>query len=193
MKIAAAVVFLLILPLFGQTTSIKVTQVEVTAWPPTLSRAISFSCTTDYDPADCLAGAAMLAKVLARYPTERLGQWRFVLAGSTHWGQTVKSLGGDTETPAFSDLGARATVLEDELFENRDSRKAMLANRFGLTAAGILDFAVTHEMGHAICGERDEKQAEKYGLDLRRGIALTCANGHKPSSSSTMTADARSR
>jgi hypothetical protein len=29
-------------------------------------------------------------------------------------------------------------------------------------------------MGHAICGERQENLADKYGLDLRRGIAPTC-------------------
>jgi hypothetical protein len=192
MKFAAAV-FLLILPLHAQTTSIKVTQVELTGRPPTLSGAISFSCTTDYDPANCSAAAAMLAKVLSRYPTERLGQWTFVLAGATHWRQTVKTLGGDTETPAFSDLGARVTVLEDELFENADSRKALLANRFGVSPSSILDFTVSHELGHAICGERDEKQADKYGLDLRRGIAPTCTNAGKPSGGTTMTADARQR
>jgi hypothetical protein len=193
MKIVAAFFYLLILPIYGQTTSIKVTRVELTGLPPTLSGAISFSCTTDYDPANCSAAAAMLAKVLSKYPTERLGLWTFVLAGSTHWKQTVKTLGGDTETPAFSDLGARVTVLEDELFENADSRKAMLANRFGVSPSSILDFTVTHELGHAICGERDEKQADKYGLNLRRGIAPTCANGGKPSNKPTLTADARHR
>lgn len=101
-------------------------------------------------------------------------QWTFVLAGSACWRQTVKELGGDPESPAFSELSARVTVLKDELFENADSQQAMLARRFGLPPGSILDYAVTHETGHAICGERQENAADKYGLDLRRGIAPTC-------------------
>jgi hypothetical protein len=63
----------------------------------------------------------LLAKVLQRYPTERMGQLTFVLAGSARWKQTIKELGGDIESPAFSELDARVTVLEEELFETVDS------------------------------------------------------------------------
>ena len=104
-----------------------------------------------------------------------------MLAVSARWRQTIKDLGGDPESPAFSELSARVTVLEEELFETVDSRREMLARRFGLPPGSILDYAVTHEMGHAICGERQEKLAEKYGFDLRRGIAPTCATYRKRS------------
>ena len=174
MKILAAVMFLCVSLLNGQTTSIKILPIELSNRPASLSRAISFSCTTDYDPSQCLTSVALLAKVLERYPTQKMGQWTFVLAGSARWRQTVKELGGDPESPAFSELIARVTVLKDELFETSDSRQAMLARRFGLPPGSILDYAVTHEMGHAICGERQENLADKYGLDLRRGIAPTC-------------------
>jgi hypothetical protein len=46
-----------------------------------------------------------------------MGQWTFVLAGSARWKQTIKELGGDTETPAFSELDARVTVFEEELLK----------------------------------------------------------------------------
>jgi hypothetical protein len=174
MKIFATVIFLCVSSLNAQTTSIRILPIELPNRPASLSHAVSFSCTTDYDPSQCLTSAALLAKVLERYPTERMGQWTFVLAGSAHWRQTVKKLGGDPESPAFSELSARVTVLKDELFETADSRQAMLARRFGLPPGSILDYAVTHEMGHAICGERQENLADKYGLDLRRGIAPTC-------------------
>jgi len=128
-----------------------------------------------------LKSVALLAKVLERYPTEKMGQWAFVLAGSARWKQTIKELGGDTESPAFSELDARVTVLEDELFETIDSRQAMVARRFGLPRGSILDYAVTHEMGHAICGERQEHLADKYGLDLRRGITPMCATDRRRS------------
>ena len=156
-------------------TMIRVTQVEPEGLPTALSSSITFSCTTDYDPQQCLAGASALAKVLAHYPTAMLGEWRFVLAGSQHWRQTVKALGGDTESPAFSDLDARATVLEDTLFEGESMQKINLSQRFKQSAGGMLDFAVTHEMGHAICHERNEELADQYGLDLRKGITPPCA------------------
>jgi hypothetical protein len=181
MKIPAAVLFFCVSLLHGQTTSIRILPIELPNRPASLSHAVSFSCTTDYDPSQCLASAALLAKVLERYPTERIGQWTFVLAGSARWRQTIKDLGGDPESPAFSELSARVTVLEEELFETVDARQEMLARRFGLPPGSILDYAVTHEMGHAICGERQEKLAEKYGLDLRRGIAPTCATYQKRS------------
>jgi hypothetical protein len=175
MKILAAVILLCLTSLNAQTTSIKILPVEPPNRPTSLSHAISFSCTTDYDASQCLTSIVLLAKVLERYPTERMGHWTFVLAGSARWSKTVKELGGDPESPAFSELIARVTVLKDELFETADSRQAMLAPRFGTPPGSILDFAVTHEMGHAMCGERQENLADKYGLDLRRGIAPTCA------------------
>jgi hypothetical protein len=181
MKIFTAVIFLCVSSLNAQTTSIRILPIELPNRPASLSHAVSFSCTTDYDRSQCLTSAALLAKVLERYPTERMGQWTFVLAGSARWRQTVKELGGDPESPAFSDLSARVTVLKDELFETADSRQEMLARRFGLPPGSILDYAVTHEMGHAICVELQENLADKYGLDLRRGIAPTCATYRKRS------------
>jgi hypothetical protein len=181
MKIFTVVIFLCLSSLNAQTTSIKIQPVDPPNRPASLSHAISFSCTMDYDPSQCLTSVALLAKVLQRYPTERMGQWTFVLAGSARWRQTVKELGGDPETPAFSELIARVTVLKDELFETVDSRQEMLARRFGLPPGSILDYAVTHEMGHAICGESQESLANKYGLDLRRGISPMCATYRKRS------------
>ena len=180
MKILAAVIFLCVSSPNAQTTSIGILPIELSNRPASLSH-ISFSCTTDYDPSQCLSSVASLAKVLERYPTERMGQWKFVLAGSASWTQTVKDLGVDPESAAFSELGARVTVLKDELFETADSRQAMVARRFGMLPGSILDYAVTHEMGHAICGERQENLADKYGLDLRRGIAPMCATNRKRS------------
>jgi hypothetical protein len=181
MKIFTAVIFLWVSALNAQTTSIKILPIELANRPASLSHAISFSCTTDYDPSQCLKSVALLAKVLERYPTVRMGHWKFVLAGSARWKQTIKELGGDTESPAFSELIARVTVLKDELFKTADSRQSMLARRFGLPPGSILDFAVTHEMGHAICGEYQETLADKYGFDLRRGIAPMCATDRKRS------------
>jgi hypothetical protein len=181
MKIFPVIILFCVSALHAQRTSIKILPIDLPNRPASLPNTISFSCTTDYDPSQCLKSVGLLAKVLERYPTERMGQWTFVLAGSARWKQTIKELGGDTESPAFSELDARVTVFEEELFETVDSRQAMVARRFGLPPGSILDYAVTHEMGHAICGESQENLANKYGSDLRRGISPMCPTYRKRS------------
>jgi hypothetical protein len=161
----------------AQTASIKITSIEPAIPRSALSGSISFFCTADYDSSQCLSSATALAHLLERYPTAKLGDWRFVLAGSKYWKQTVKSLGGDTESPAFTELDARVTVLQDTLFDEASSQKMLLSQRFGLQSAGMLDFAVTHELGHAICHERNEHFADQYGLDLRKGMTPLCGTG----------------
>ena len=41
-----------------------------------------------------------------------------------------------------------------------------------LLSAG--EVAVTHELGHALCNERNEKKADRYGELLRKGQPLQC-------------------
>jgi hypothetical protein len=174
MKIVMVATLLCFCNLNAQTTSIKVTEIQRSDLSLTLAGQVTISCTTDYDPAQCVANGNALAKVLQRYPTNRLGDWRFVLARAGNWQSIVKSLGGDTESPAFTELDAHVTVLEETLFETADSRKANLAQRYGQPLGGFLDYAVTHEIGHAICKERNEKLADAYALALRMGIAPVC-------------------
>jgi hypothetical protein len=176
-KIVIVATLLCLSNLNAQTTSIKVTDVQRNDLSFALAGQVTISCTTDYNPTRCLASANSLAKVLQRYPTTRLGDWKFVLASSEHWQQIVKSLGGNPESPAFTELVARVTVLEDALFETADSRKANLAQRYGQPLSGLLDYALSHEIGHAICHERSEKLANAYGLALRMGTTPICGNG----------------
>lgn len=176
MKILIAAALLSISTLNAQMASIKISPVHPAGSHSALSSSVSFFCTTGYDPKQCLASATALANVLEKYPTVRLGQWGFVLGDSKHWKQTLKALGADHESLAFSELGARVTVLEDILFENSNSQKILIAQKFGLPVGAFLDFAVTHELGHAICAERNEKYADEYGLDLRMGRSLICGS-----------------
>jgi hypothetical protein len=176
-KIVIVATLLCFSNLNAQTTSIKVTEVQRNDLSSSLIGQVTISCTTDYNPTQCLASANALAKVLQRYPTTRLGDWKFVLASAEHWQQIVKSLGGDPESPAFTEFVARVTVLEDTLFETADPRQANLAQRYGQPPNGLLDYAVSHEIGHAICHERNEKRADAYGLALRMGTTPVCGNG----------------
>jgi hypothetical protein len=176
-KIVIVAILLCVSNLNAQTALLKVTDVRRNNLSSTLSGQVTISCTTNYSPAQCLTNANELAKVLRRYPTMRLGDWNFVLADSEHWEQLVKSLKRDPGSPAFSELVARVTVLEDTLFETADSRRTKLARRFGQPPGDLLDYAATHEMGHAICRERNEALAEEYGFDLRMGVQPVCGIG----------------
>lgn len=176
-KILLVATLLCLTRLNAQTASLRVNDVRDNDLSSKLSGQVTISCTTDYTPTQCRANANELARVLRRYPTIRLGDWNFVLADSEHWDQLVKSLKRDPESPAFSDLVARVTVLEDTLFETADSRRTKVARRFGQTSGDLLDYAVTHEMGHAICRERNEALAEEYGFDLRMRVEPVCGIG----------------
>ena len=44
-----------------------------------------------------------------------------------------------------------------------------LLQRFSVIGPALVDLAVTHELGHAICQENNERNADDYGRDLRAG------------------------
>ena len=38
-----------------------------------------------------------------------------------------------------------------------------------------MNLAITHEMGHGICQEKDERRADDYGKELREGKVPDCS------------------
>ena len=45
---------------------------------------------------------------------------------------------------------------------------------FGVIGDALLDLAVTHELGHAICQDQDERRADDYGRGLREKKPVNC-------------------
>jgi hypothetical protein len=74
----------------------------------------------DYDEKQCVVDADTLVSVLKNYPVSRLGGWTFVLASSGHWRSVVLALGGNSGSPAFTDLGSRVTVFKDAFLKAGD-------------------------------------------------------------------------
>jgi hypothetical protein len=72
-------------------------------------------------------------------------------------------------------LDQRVTLLDASLFSGSATRNKELMARFGLMGPQLVDLAVTHEMGHGICQERDERRADDYGKDLRNGNIPDCS------------------
>jgi len=53
----------------------------------------------------------------------------------------------------------------------------LLPNRCSGLGDALLDLAVTHELGHAICQDQDERRADDYGRGLREKKPVACGKG----------------
>ena len=157
----------------AQTQTLRVVPVHLDA-KVAIPATIQFLCAQDYDRHTCLKDSIALRHALAPYPLDQLGAWSFVLAPSDDWKNLVHSLGGTPTSPAFSIIEQRTTILERSLFSANPSRNKELLLTFGVIGSALLDLAVTHELGHGICQERDERRADDYGRKLRQTKTVVC-------------------
>ncbi|HVO61089.1 MAG TPA: hypothetical protein VMT53_09140 [Terriglobales bacterium] len=141
-----------------------------------------FLCSQKYDKAACVKDATALRQAITAYPVQLLGEWSFVLVPADDWKALVRSQGGDPLSPAFSILEQRATLLDGSLFAGTANRNKELLERFRVIGPALVDLAITHEMGHAICHEKNERRADDYGKELRDGKVPDCSKtaGYKP-------------
>src|SRR6516162_4241053 len=158
----------------AQTQNLRIVPVHLDTTVP-MPTTIQFWCTRDYNHQPCVEDSKTLRQTLAPYPLARLGTWSFVLVPADDWQALSRGLGRDPVSPAFSLLEQRVTLLDRSLFFVSYARNKELMERFGLAGAALLDLAVTHEMGHVICQERDEGRADVYGKELRDGKVPDCS------------------
>jgi hypothetical protein len=158
------------LPTTGQTVA------EIAR--PDTERAIlssqEFHCHTGYSLAQCQKDILELKKVLAHYPTEGLGHWTWVLVRSQDWKPISEMLRLNPDSPAFSALEPRETFLEEALFTHDPVRTAELMEEWQKSMPKLLELAVTHELGHALCEESNEAAADHFGEELRNGRLMRC-------------------
>jgi hypothetical protein len=133
-----------------------------------------FICNVGYSPEECHRQFALLRPVLARFHAEAAGDWSWILVRSSDWKALVQRLGGDPESPAFSVLEKRVTVFEEALVSPVPTRQAELINIWHMPIADLLEEAVTHELGHAFCGDMSETTAERRAQAMRHGGKPTC-------------------
>jgi hypothetical protein len=86
----------------------------------------------------------------------------------------VEPFGMDPNSPAFTALDQRETFFEEALASPVPERRAELIRQWSLSMDDLLNLAVTHELRHALCNERDERKADHYGEQLRTGEAIEC-------------------
>jgi hypothetical protein len=169
----------------AQTQNLKLVTVRFPANGST-PNTVQFLCSQKYDRAECVKDASALRQAIAPYPAQLLGEWSFVLVPTDEWKALVRGQGGDPVSPAFSMLDQRLTLLDGSLFVASAGRNKELLERFGKIGPQLVNLAITHEMGHGICQETNERRADDYGKELRDGQVPDCSK--TPSAKATTVA-----
>jgi hypothetical protein len=133
-----------------------------------------FACNVGYTPRECQVAATVLRKALARYPVKSLGEWRWVLVRTEDWKQILSERGVDPNVPAFSYLPKRETFLDGSLVVGASIHGAELRAIWHMPVEDLLDFAIRHELAHALCNERDESKVDRAAIALKNGTPLSC-------------------
>lgn len=142
-----------------------------------IPQTLHFFCSQGYDRQECLRDVTALRKALAPYPLQLLGEWSFYLVLAPDWKPLARNHGGPAVSPAFSLLLGRATVMDRSLFSPSAERVIELQKWSGMPfGPTFVDFALTHELGHGICQEKNERLANEYGKELREGKIPHCKN-----------------
>jgi hypothetical protein len=141
---------------------------------PATSAGQEFFCVGPYSVAECGAQTAFLQAVLRKYDAEKLGKWSWILIRSEDWKQFASQLHLNPASPAFSHLGYRQTFLDEALLVLKPKRELELITKWNISFDRFLEFAVTHELGHAFCQESDEIKAERFGQRLRKSSVRVC-------------------
>ena len=134
-----------------------------------------FVCNTGYSVADCVVDSKAVRSVVALYHGEDLGTWTWILVRSEDWAPLMEKLKLNPASPALTVLEMRATFLEEALLRPSADRAARLMDDFGFPLNQMIDLAITHEMGHAVCRNLNEFGADQFGRQLREGRHPTCA------------------
>jgi hypothetical protein len=135
----------------------------------------AFSCYGGLDHNESSQNIARLRAELLRYSADLPRHWGWVIVGSEDWQSLVLKLHVDRHSPAFTAIKARNSFLERALFLPKPARTDELVRNFGVPVDQLLTIAVSHELGHAICGG-DETIAKRVSDQLRRGEKIDCTN-----------------
>lgn len=140
------------------------------------SPRMSFYCNTGYSPGACQAQVARLRQALGNFELAGLGDWEWILVRSDDWARILRRVGRDADSPAFTILEQRRTFLEEALFQPMAGRSRTLLEKWRVPLNQLLDVAVTHELAHAICRERDEARTHGYADQLSQSGRVRCVN-----------------
>jgi hypothetical protein len=141
---------------------------------PAVGGSQHFVCDLGYSKRECYEQMSRLRPLLVKYGADRLSGWTWVLVKSENWKPLQQKHGMDPNSPAFSFLSRRQTFFEEAMVTPVPGRSAELIKDWSRGIDGLLDLAVTHELGHVICNERNERKADAYGQLLHEGQTVVC-------------------
>lgn len=130
-------------------------------------------CSSGYTQKRCHEEMVILRRALAIYPLTGLGDWTWVLVQSQEWKAIMVPRGLDPDSPAFTFYPKRETFIEEALVTPMPARENELLLKWGMSRESLLDFAIRHELGHAICKDSNEKHADHVAELLKHNKAIT--------------------
>jgi hypothetical protein len=128
-------------------------------------------CDSSYSLPECREQIQRLKQALQPYPLALLPNWKWVLVRADRWKPLASSLHMDRDSPAVTLLDDDTILLEESLIAPHPGRAAELMHSYNIALDQLLDVAIAHELGHAICHEQNELRADEIGRDIRRQIA----------------------
>jgi hypothetical protein len=133
-----------------------------------------FVCNRGYTQKQCDEEMVVLRNALAHYPTTELGEWTWVLVKSENWKLLLLAKRLDPRVPALTDPAAKVTFFEEALVAGASGRLSELMAVWHMGRANLLDLAIRHELGHALCADLNEARAERIARLLKQKMPVTC-------------------
>jgi hypothetical protein len=116
----------------------------------------------------------VLRKALANYPVAQLGNWTWILVRSENWKSILLPRGLDPDSPAFTFYPKRETFIEEALVTQVPVRGGELLLKWSMDRMGLLDLAIRHELGHALCNDANERNADRVARLLEEKKTVSC-------------------
>jgi len=82
--------------------------------------------------------------------------------------------GLDPDSPAFTFYPKHETFIEEALLTEVPGRGRELLLKWNMATRDLLDLAIRHELGHALCNEPDERNAERVAKLLEQRKPVSC-------------------
>jgi hypothetical protein len=94
----------------------------------------------------------------------------------------VHDLGGDLNSPGLTALDRCTTVFDEAIFNTATLRRSQILEWLHFVGdSELLEFALTHELGHAICRDPDKARAADNGEKSRRRTFGDCKSNERKS------------
>jgi len=111
---------------------------------------------------------------LANYPVAQLGSWTWILVRSEDWKAILLPRGLDPDSPAFTYYPKRETFIEEALVTQVPVRGRELLLKWNMSTRDLLDLAIRHELGHALCNDLNERNADRVAKLLEARKPVSC-------------------